>query len=131
MVIAGDISWAMKLEDRGSGFCVYPLVCLGKSCYLKGNHDYWWSYQKKIGGFFGGIAALIPSRIVHNNAVCSGGDREYAAPAGGFITRKHDEDIKIVNREVGTADCLSAGSGNHLGMKPVVFLHYPPVYDDQ
>ena len=42
VVIAGDFSWAMRLEEA---FDVLKFLesLLGKKILLKGNHDYWWS----------------------------------------------------------------------------------------
>ena len=40
VVIAGDISWAMKLEEAEQDFA-YLHSLPGKKLLLKGNHDYW------------------------------------------------------------------------------------------
>ena len=47
VVIAGDISWAMKLEDADLDFAYLDRLP-GKKLLQKGNHDYWWSTRKKI-----------------------------------------------------------------------------------
>ncbi|MBP5193214.1 MAG: metallophosphoesterase [Clostridia bacterium] len=47
VLIAGDISWAMKLEDAItdiSTLCDLP----GKKVMIRGNHDYWWNGISKI-----------------------------------------------------------------------------------
>ena len=42
VLIAGDLSWAMSMEDGLSD--LRTLVGLpGKKVFIKGNHDYWWS----------------------------------------------------------------------------------------
>ena len=51
VVIAGDISWAMKLEDTGKDFAFINSLP-GQKLLLKGNHDYWWSTRNKIDRFF-------------------------------------------------------------------------------
>ena len=40
VVIAGDISWAMKLEECEKDFTFLENLP-GKKIILKGNHDYW------------------------------------------------------------------------------------------
>ena len=51
VVIPGDISWAMKLEDSLEDFKFLDALP-GKKIILKGNHDLWWSSMKKINEFF-------------------------------------------------------------------------------
>lgn len=47
VVIAGDISWAMTLQEA-----LPDLIFLdqlpGRKVLLKGNHDYWWTSLKKL-----------------------------------------------------------------------------------
>ena len=47
VVIAGDISWGMRLEETGKDFAFIESLP-GKKLLLKGNHDYWWSTRNKI-----------------------------------------------------------------------------------
>ena len=42
VVIAGDISWAMKLNEINKEF-EYIQSLNGKKIILKVNHDYWWT----------------------------------------------------------------------------------------
>ena len=41
VVVAGDISWAMKLEECDADF-EFINSLPGTKILLKGNHDYWW-----------------------------------------------------------------------------------------
>ena len=51
VVIAGDISWGMSLEEARPDFAfIHSLP--GRKLLLKGNHDYWWTTRKKMDGFF-------------------------------------------------------------------------------
>lgn len=125
VVIAGDISWAMKLEETYKDFSfIHSLP--GKKLLLKGNHDYWWSTKSKIDTYLSenGFDSM---QIVHNNSYPVG---EYAVcgTRGWLYNAASDEDIKIVKREVGR---LTASIEHALaqGLQPIVFLHYPPVYD--
>lgn len=47
MLIAGDISWAMKFEDAMKDL-EWIDALPGKKVILKGNHDYWWPSNKKL-----------------------------------------------------------------------------------
>ena len=47
VLICGDISWAMSLEQASADFeDIHALP--GKKVILRGNHDYWWSSLSKV-----------------------------------------------------------------------------------
>ena len=50
VVLPGDFSWAMKLEDTKQDFD-YLQNLPGKKLLLKGNHDYWWNTLVKMRNF--------------------------------------------------------------------------------
>ena len=98
VVIAGDISWAMKLEETLTDFrFIHSLP--GKKLLLKGNHDYWWATKKKMDEFIS-VNHLDSLSILFNNAFRVG---EYAVcgTRGWFLENEAPEDIKVLNREVG------------------------------
>lgn len=128
VVIAGDVSWAMTLNEARED--LYFLESLpGLKILGRGNHDYWWDTIKKMTAFindnnFRTIKFLYNnSYLVGNIAVC--GSR------GWFNDQKtapDDSDYKkIVLREAGRIE-LSLESAKKTGGEPVVFLHFPPVY---
>ena len=51
VLIAGDISWAMKLEDA---ICDIREIdkLPGKKIFIRGNHDYWWKSLTAIRNAF-------------------------------------------------------------------------------
>ena len=124
VVIAGDISWAMKLEETLTDFrFIHSLP--GKKLLLKGNHDYWWATKKKMDEFIS-VNHLDSLSILFNNAFRVG---EYAVcgTRGWFLENEAPEDIKVLNREVGRLKMSLEQAKKH-GGEPVVFLHYPPYY---
>lgn len=63
VLIPGDISWAMRLEEA-----LIDLAWLdalpGQKILLRGNHDYWWSSKAKL------VKAMPPSiQCIHNDAI--------------------------------------------------------------
>ena len=52
VVIPGDFSWALKLEESLEDFKFLNSLP-GKKLLLKGNHDLWWSTVKKVNEFLG------------------------------------------------------------------------------
>lgn len=124
VVIAGDISWAMKLTDCEKDF-EYINSLPGQKILLKGNHDYWWDTVSKINRFlsekkFDTIKVLFNNSYEVDNYVLCG-------TRGWSIECEKDEDIKILNRECGRLR-LSLEDAEKSNKQPIVFLHYPPVY---
>ena len=66
VVIPGDISWAMTLEEAKSDFKFLDSLP-GTKIIGKGNHDFWWSTATKINAFFeeNDIKTI---KLLHNNA---------------------------------------------------------------
>ena len=124
VVIAGDISWAMKLEETEADFSFLESLP-GKKWLLKGNHDYWWTTRKKMEAYFKekGFSSL---GILFNSAETVG-DVSICGTRGWFYDAESDADKKILNREVGRLN-TSIALAKATGKEPVVFLHYPPVY---
>ena len=124
VVIAGDISWAMKLEEAVTDFTFIDKLP-GKKILLKGNHDYWWGTKSKIEKLLAdnGLSTIS---ILFNNAYACG---EYAVcgTRGWFLENDTPEDIKVLNREVGRLK-TSIEAALKTEKEPVVFLHYPPYY---
>ena len=51
LVIAGDISWGMSLEESEADFAWLDALP-GRKILMKGNHDYWWNTAAKMYPFF-------------------------------------------------------------------------------
>lgn len=124
VVIAGDISWAMKLEETYTDFKFIEDLP-GKKIFLKGNHDYWWGTKSKIEKFLAENNLNSISILFNNAYVCD----EYAlcGTRGWFLENDSEADIKVLNREVGRLQA-SINEAKKTGAEPIVFLHYPPVY---
>lgn len=126
VVLAGDISWGMNLDQAVEDFG-YIHSLPGKKIILKGNHDYWWSTKSKIDSFFA-EHGFDDMQILHNCAYRVG-EWAIAGTRGWLYNAKSADDIKIVNREAGRLR-LSLQAAKKTRGTPVVFLHYPPIYDD-
>ncbi|MDE6730714.1 MAG: metallophosphoesterase [Oscillospiraceae bacterium] len=136
VVLAGDISWGMSLEQAKPDFAFLEQLP-GKKIILKGNHDYWWTSMKKMTEFF--QANHFDSlQILHNNcyayeniAIC--GTRGWVnIPNDVIITpgRNSEQDhAKILAREQQRLrSSLQSAADLYPELTPFVFLHYPPVY---
>lgn len=126
VVLVGDISWAMKLEETLADFTFLHSLP-GTKLLLKGNHDYWWSTRHKIDSFLA-RHGLYTLKVLHNCAYRVG-DRALCGTRGWLYDSAGEEDRKIVSREVGRLR-MSLDEGKKLGGELTAFLHYPPVYGD-
>ncbi|MBQ7038040.1 MAG: metallophosphoesterase [Clostridia bacterium] len=125
VVLAGDISWAMTLDDALEDFRFLHALP-GRKLLFKGNHDYWWCTRRKMDSFFeeNGLSSLT---VVHNDAVTV--DERFAVCGSrGWFYDDAEDNVKILRRE---AERLrtSIRAAKQTGLEPVVFLHYPPLFD--
>jgi len=124
VVIIGDISWAMRLEDSKKDLEFIDKLP-GRKIFIKGNHDYWWSTTSKVNNFlkennFESISILYNSSVnVENVGIC--GTR------GWMFKVLSDQDKKILSREVERLR-RSIDAARDADLVPIVFLHYPPMY---
>ena len=123
IVLAGDISWAMRLTDTRRDF-EFLQQLPGQKLIMKGNHDYWWTTANKMNAYLK-AEGFDTLHILHNNsysvegyAIC--GTRGWLFDVG----EPHDE--KVMNREIGRLK-MSLDAAEP-GLEKLVFLHYPPVY---
>lgn len=128
VVIPGDISWGMTLEEAAADLH-YLDNLPGQKIIGRGNHDYWWSTVRKMQTFFAqhGISTI---RLLYNNAYRVGsfavcGSRGWWNDAK--ISPDGTDYAKIINRE-NIRLTMSLNEAEKLGGEPIVFLHFPPVW---
>lgn len=125
VVLAGDTSWGMTMEEALPDFRWIDALP-GRKIMLKGNHDYWWTTMSKMTRFFEehGLQTL---HILHNNHYACG---EYGiCGTRGWVNMDYNEpaNAKVNAREAQRLE-VSLLSAEAQGLKPLVFLHYPPIY---
>ncbi len=126
VVIAGDISWAMKLSECEKDFSFINSLP-GNKILLKGNHDYWWDTASKINRFLD-ENNFDKIKILFNNSY-EVDDYVICGTRGWGLDCEKNEDVKILNRECGRLR-LSLESSAASDKEKIVFLHYPPIYGD-
>ena len=126
VVIAGDISWAMKLSDTEADFRFIDALN-GQKILMKGNHDYWWTTKAKMDKYLA-EKELSTLTILHNNYYVRDG-LALCGSRGWFYDAETDADKLILQREVGRLR-RSIEPAVADGYEPIVFLHYPPIYND-
>lgn len=125
VVIPGDISWAMKLEETENDLAFINSLP-GTKVIMKGNHDYWWNSVSKMEKFMSdrGYDSI---KIVHNNCF-KYGDIGICGTRGWINEKGQQADKKILLREAQRLS-VSIECALKQELSPLVFLHYPPVYN--
>lgn len=127
VVLLGDISWAMKLEDAVKDFQFIESLP-GKKIILKGNHDYWWNTLTKMNGFLKENSFDSISFLFNNSYRV--GDISICGTRGWFFDAEKENVDKVILREAGRLRA-SINAGRLTGAQPYVFLHYPPLTNEQ
>ena len=134
VIIPGDISWAINIEDADADFSFIDSLP-GKKLLGKGNHDYWWGTMSKNRAYISSkgyttIDFLFNNAYeVENYIVC--GTRGWYIDEKMQNTKNDAEYAKIVAREASRlkmsldeAIKLRGDSNKEI----LVFLHFPPVF---
>lgn len=124
VLIAGDLDWALRLEDAVPTLMrvdAWP----GNKLLVRGNHDYWWSSKST-----NKVRAVLPPSIqlIHNNAYQVEGFNIVGAkgsPVPGGIEWS-DVDAKLLHRETERLKLSMAARKPNL--PTIAVLHYPPFY---
>lgn len=130
VIVGGDVSWEMKLEDCISDF-KYLSALPGRKILFKGNHDYWWETLSKMNSFVG-ENNFSNIEFCHNNAFVA----ENIAICGSrwWIDPTHEDfkkdDIKIYNHELSRIETSLAAARKTGAENIVAVLHYPPFTDN-
>lgn len=123
VVLCGDLSWAMGLEEAREDFAFLNALP-GKKLLMKGNHDYWWNTAAKMERFFqeNGFTTF---QLLHNNCHFYG-DIALCGTRGWFYEEDREgHGTKIFNRELIRLEASLKAGGEK---EKFCFLHYPPLY---
>ena len=125
VILPGDFSWSMKLEDTEKDF-EFINNLPGKKLLLKGNHDYWWNTVTKMRNFlkendFKNIDFIYNQGYEFENYIIAG--------TRGWSILEEEKDEKVLNRELARLES-SIKDGLEKTEEPkevIVFMHYPPI----
>ena len=136
VIVPGDISWALRLEDAREDL-LFLNSLPGKKLIGKGNHDFWWTTVKKMREMMveNGIDTID---FLYNNAyrfedciVC--GTRGWFVEENQQHTVGNADYMRIVSREVIrlklSLDEAVKLRGDDTALPILVFLHFPPVWN--
>lgn len=128
VLLPGDISWAMRLEDALPDLNAIGALP-GKKLLLRGNHDYWW-------GTITRLRAALPKDMyaLQNDAlaldqyvIC--GTRGWTLPGEAGL---QPEDMRIYQRELMRLEMsLQDARRKGPGLPILAMMHYPPFNERQ
>lgn len=127
VLIPGDISWAMQLNDAMDD--LRSIAALpGYKLLLRGNHDYWWSSLSKIRAALPEKMAVIQNdaTLFQGHAIC--GTRGWMFPTPQQPLSEQDE--KIYQRELMRLRMSLQEAKKLAAVDITVMLHFPPLYAD-
>ena len=125
VILPGDFSWAMYLEETEKDFNFINNLP-GKKILLKGNHDYWWSTVTSMRKYLKekeitNIDFLYNNSYEYENKIIVG--------TRGWAISEEQEDIRLTKREVDRLELsIKDGIAKYGENKEIIaFMHYPPV----
>jgi predicted phosphohydrolase len=127
VVVDGDISWGINYSQALADLKWIDSLP-GRKILIKGNHDLWWDTMNKNQKLvkensLSSIEFLFNNTFaVENCAVC--GTRSW------FFDAEKNADKKVLTRECGRLQ-RSVESALQTGLEPIVFLHYPPLTQNE
>ncbi|GEO25712.1 ser/threonine protein phosphatase [Alicyclobacillus acidoterrestris] len=125
VLIPGDISWAMTLDEAAPDL-QWVSELPGKKVMIRGNHDYWWSGIGKVRGILLKDMYAIQNDSLPLDGLTIAGTRGWVLPNHPNFS---EEDEHILQREIHRLKLSldHAVKHNH----PIVcMLHYPPTGGD-
>lgn len=128
VLIPGDISWAMQLEQAKADLLAIGELP-GRKILLRGNHDYWWSAIGRVRAELPpGMYALQNDALVLDGQVFCG-TRGWICPGD---TPLPEDDARIYAREVLRMEMtLNAARRVAPDLPLTVLMHYPPAPEPQ
>lgn len=124
VLISGDTSWAMDLDDAVPDFnSLIPLK--GKKIFIRGNHDYWWKSISKV------RASLPENFYALQNDCLKFGNVIICGSRGWSVEGSPDfkqDDMKIYLREVERLKLAfkCVNSIREEGDEVYCMIHFPP-----
>ena len=125
VIIAGDISWGLKLDEAMADL-EWIDELPGKKIITKGNHDLWWTSAGKLNKLFDNITFLQSHAFVVDSETVICGTRGWVCPG---MEEFSEHDKKIYRREVLRLE-MALKEAKASGREDIIaVLHFPPTND--
>jgi predicted phosphohydrolase len=122
VLVAGDISWAMKFEEA-----LVDLEAIaslpGQKILVKGNHDYWWQGLKKMNEAMQGRVTFLHNTFFAAGKLAVCGSRGWICPEEALFDAT---DQAIYQRELARVEASLAAAQSAGCTQIILMLHFPP-----
>lgn len=126
VILPGDFSWEMKLENSYKDFSFISNLP-GRKILLKGNHDYWWTTLKSMRDYLkkmnlNNIDFLYNNSYEYENKIIVG-------TRGWNLLEESSKDNKIKKREAMRLEISIQDGIKKFGedKEIIACMHYPPI----
>ncbi|MDO5062157.1 MAG: metallophosphoesterase [Peptostreptococcaceae bacterium] len=123
VIVAGDISWAMRFEEAKENLDEINSL-RGKKILLKGNHDYWWQSLTKMKKAYPDLF-FLQNNCYYDDRYAIFGTRGWVVPQSAEFT---EDDRRIFERELlRLQNSFASMPDDDKERIRIVAMHYPPV----
>lgn len=125
IILAGDFSWAMHLENTYKDF-EYLNNLPGKKILLKGNHDYWWTTVTSMKKYLAENNIKNIDFLYNNSYLLE--DKIIVGTRGWSLLDTENSE-KMIKREVLRLELSIKDGLEKYGMDKeiIAIMHYPPI----
>jgi len=125
VLIPGDISWALRIEDANKDLEIINNLP-GKKVLIRGNHDYWWSTKNKLNNLkLDTIEFLVNDCYIYNDIIVCG-----VRGWDSYETSSDEDNLKIYKRELIRFELSLSKTVAYKNHK-IAMLHFPPFSIDK
>ena len=139
IILPGDLSWAMRLEEAAP-----DLAFIGErpgiKVLVKGNHDYWWDTPSKVRKALPENVHIIQNDVFYKNGVAICGARLWDSPEYSFSSiinfqkniksaakeESREEEEKIFQRELMRLEMSLKMIPKEASIR-IAATHFPPI----
>ncbi len=124
VLIPGDITWAMRLEDAEEDLARIAALP-GRKVLLRGNHDYWWSAIGRVRRALPEGMYALQNDCLLLDGVLLAGSRGWTIPGN---PQGEDDDARVYRRECARLEMsLKAARAKAPEADLTVMMHFPPL----
>jgi uncharacterized protein len=136
VLVAGDISWAMKLDEAKKDL-EWIAQLPGTKVMIKGNHDHWWSSLSKVQQALPSSVCVIQNNAFYRQGIAIGGARLWDSDEYNFDAcidfkpkerseKEKLESERIFKRELERLEMSLKALPDEAKVR-IAMTHYPPV----
>ena len=124
VLIPGDISWAMRLEEAQMDIDAIGALN-GTKVMLKGNHDFWWSAPSRVRSALPQGMHILQYDCFETDGFVICGTRGWMLPSDKNFTQR--DGVVYEREKIRLRLSLDAAVSCAKGRQLIVMMHYPPV----